>query len=162
MIINKTYFKKYSPIPLNYDMSELENYITVAEQIWVIPIIGEDLYEEIQEQIDNNDLSPENATLLTDGCLWQYLAYSTCLEGLAFIWSHFSEVGITLAKTDTSESITLKDLTYIEANLRRQTEFLKDSLIRWLCMRRDHYPLLPDKTSMKLLYSTLKKNTDIR
>ena len=35
MIINEKYFKEYSPIPLNYNMAELNNYISVAEKIWV-------------------------------------------------------------------------------------------------------------------------------
>jgi hypothetical protein len=39
MIINETYFKKYSPIPANYNMAEVKNYIPVAEKIWVIPLI---------------------------------------------------------------------------------------------------------------------------
>lgn len=132
MIINEKYFKKYSPIPLNYDLSEIRNYIGVAEKIWVIPVIGQDLYDEIQKQVDENSLSDENSTLLTEGGLWQYLAFATCLESLAFIWANFSEVGITLGKSDNSESVTLKDITYIEQNLRRQVEVLKESLIMWL------------------------------
>lgn len=33
MIINEKYFKQYSPIPLNYNMAEVKNYIPVAEKI---------------------------------------------------------------------------------------------------------------------------------
>lgn len=141
-IINEKYFKQYSPIPLNYNMAELKNYISVAQEIWVKPLIGVDLLDEIEEQVENNEVSPENATLLTDGKLWQYLAYATCLEGLPFIWSHFSEVGISLGKSDNSDSVTLKDLTYIEAHLRRQTEYLKDSVKNWLCEHQESFPLM--------------------
>lgn len=140
MIINEKYFKKYSPIPLNYDLSEIRNYIGVAEKIWVVPVLGQDLYDEIQSQVDENKLSDENSTLLTEGGLWQYLAFATCLEGLAFIWANFSEVGITLGKSDNSESVNLKDITYIEQNLRRQVEVLKDSLIKWLNSHLDSFP----------------------
>ena len=140
MIINEKYFKKYSPIPLNYDLSEIRNYIVVAEKIWVIPVIGQDLYDEIQKQVDENSLSDENSTLLTEGGLWQYLAFATCLESLAFIWANFSEVGITLGKSDNSESVTLKDITYIEQNLRRQVEVLKESLIMWLNSHSKSFP----------------------
>lgn len=140
MIINEKYLKEYSPIPLNYDLTELRNYIGVAEKIWVVPVLGQDLYDEIQSQVDENKLSDENSTLLTEGGLWQYLAFATCLEGLAFIWANFSEVGITLGKSDNSESVTLKDITYIEQNLRRQVEVLKDSLIKWLNSHLDSFP----------------------
>ena len=140
-IINEKYFKQYSPIPINYNMAELKNYITVAEQIWIKPLIGYDLFDEIEQQVKDNEVSDTNAALLTEGCLWQYLAYATCLEGLPFIWSHFSEVGITVADTDVSKSITLKDLTYIQQHLRNQVEFLKDSVKRYICEHYQFYPL---------------------
>ena len=177
MIINEKYFKEYSPIPLNYNMKELKNYIKVATEIWLRPLIGTDLLDEIEEQVENNTVSPENATLLTTGGLWQYLCYATCYEGLAFIWAHCSEVGITLAESDNSKSITLKDLTYINEHLRRQTEFLKDSVKRFICEYYLNYPLadvcacecsccheaeLSHPNPMKELYSTRRKNTNLR
>ena len=153
MIINEKYLKEYSPIPLNYDLSEIRNYIGVAEKIWVVPVLGQDLYDEIQSQVDENKLSDENSTLLTEGGLWQYLAFATCLEGLAFIWANFSEVGITLGKSDNSESVTLKDITYIEQNLRRQVEVLKESLIMWLNLHLESFPkYIPYCTSPIAMY----------
>lgn len=178
MIINEKYFKEYSPIPLNYNMKELKNYIKVAQEIWVRPLIGSDLLDEIEDQVEKNTVSPENATLLTEGFLWQYLSYATCLEGLSFIWAHFSEVGITIADSDQSKSITMKDLTYVEANLRRQTEFLKESVKKFICEHSDSYPLAdmcscgcdPCQKNSKLIepnanfmvYTNYRKNTKLR
>lgn len=141
-IINEKFFKEYSPIPLNYNMKELKNYIPVAEKIWVIPLIGSDLFDEIEEQVKNNDLSEENSTLLTEGGLWQYLSYSTCLEGLPFLWAHISEVGITKGKSDNSDSLDLKDMTWVTQHLRNQVEVLKDQLKKWICEHADYYPNL--------------------
>ena len=45
MIINEKYLKQYSPIPLNYNLTEVKNYIPVAEKIWVKPLIGNELFE---------------------------------------------------------------------------------------------------------------------
>lgn len=178
MIINEKYFKQYSPIPLNYNMAELKNYIDVAAEIWVRPLIGYDFYNQIQEQVENNEVSPEIATLLTEGKLWQYLCYATCLEGLTLIWADFSEVGITLGESEHSKSVTLKDLTYIESHLRRQTEFLKDSVKRFICEHYEYYPLadvcacgceccgskpkLNQPNPMNELYSPFKRCTDLK
>lgn len=140
-IINKALLAKYSPLPINYNYSEIMNYVPVAQEIWVRPLIGSDLMDELEEQVENNNLSEENQALLTEGFLLQYLSYATCLEGLVFIWSHFSEVGVTLAESDSSKSITLKDLTYIEGHLRRQVEFLKDSVKKYICERPQYFPL---------------------
>lgn len=143
MIINKTYLGKYSPLPQlgNYDFSEIMLYVPVATEIWLRPILGDTFMDELEYQVAHNQVSDENATLFTEGGLYQYLSYATCLEGLPFIWAHFSQTGISLGKSDNSDSITLKDLTYIEGHLRRQVEFLKDALIKWLDEHCDSFPL---------------------
>lgn len=141
MIINESYFKKYSPIPLNYNMTEVKNYIPVAEKIWVKPLIGYALFDEIEDQVKKNEVSEANATLLTEGGLWQYLAFATVYEALPMIWSHISEVGVTKGKSDNSDSLDLKDMTYVSQHLRNQVEVLKDQLKRWICEHYTYYPL---------------------
>lgn len=143
MIINKTYLGKYSPLPQlgNYDFSEIMLYVPVATEIWLRPILGDEFLDLLEYQVAHNQVSDENATLFTEGGLYQYLSYATCLEGLPFIWAHFSQTGISLGKSDNSDSITLKDLTYIEGHLRKQVEFLKDALIKWLDCHCESFPL---------------------
>lgn len=178
MIINEKYLKQYSPIPLNYNIAEVKNYIGVAEKIWVKPVIGYDLFDEIEEQVANNEVSEENATLLTEGGLWQYLSFATVLEALPIIWSHISEVGITKGKSENSESLTLKDMTYVANHIRSQVEVLKDQLKKWLCEHQDSFPLVDccacgcsccnEKAKLnkpnpyKQLYSTKRKNTNLK
>ena len=140
MIINKKFFAEYSPIGKNYDYSEIMLYVPVATEIWIRPLIGNDLLDEIEEQVASNTVSEENAALLTEGKLWQYLCYATCYEGLPFLWTNISEVGITLGHSDNSDSITLKDLTYIQQHLRNQVEVLKDSVKRYICEHAAYYP----------------------
>ena len=142
MIINEKYLKQYSPIPVNYNMAEVMNYVNVAEKIWVVPIIGDDLWDEINEQVKNNNLSEENSTLLTEGGLWQYLSFATVYEALPMIWSHISEVGVTKGKSDNSDSLDLKDMTWVTQHLRNQVEVLKDQLKKWICEHADYYPNL--------------------
>lgn len=177
MIINKKYLKEYSPIPLNYQLDEVMNYVNVAEKIWVKPLIGEELYDELQQQVDDDDLSEANATLLVDGGLWQYLAYSVTYEALPFIWANISQVGITLGKSENADSVTLKDLTYIQNHLRVQVEVLKDQVKDWLDTHCASYPLynctdcdcscnkqtlLNTPNPMFELYKPMGKNTTIK
>lgn len=179
MIINEKYFKQYSPIPLNYNMAEIKNYIPVAEKIWVKPVIGYDLFSEIEEQVKNNEVSEANATLLTEGGLWQYLAFATVYEALPMVWSHISEVGVTKGKSDNSDSLTLKDMTYVGQHLRSQVEVLKDQLKKWLCEHNLSFPKmdccscgcsccnqgnakLNPPNPMNEIYSTNRKCTDLK
>lgn len=180
MWINKQFFSKYSPLPLpsNYDYNEIMLYVPVAAEIWLRPLLGSDFYDELEQQITNNEVSDENAALLTEGLLWQYLCYATCYEGLPFLWSNISAVGITLGKSDSSDSITLKDLTYISDHLRRQTEWLKSSVMRYICEHNDAYPnadfcacncdccgnkgKLNYPNPLKQIHSTFRRCTDIK
>lgn len=145
MIINQKYLAKYSPLPVNYNFAEVMNYVPVAQEIWVRPILGDEFLEEIEYQVEKNQVTDEVSTLFTEGGLYQYLAYATCLEGLPFLWTHLSEVGLTKGKSENSESISLKDITYVEAHLRRQVEFLKDSFIKWICSHQDSFPIFNPK-----------------
>lgn len=179
MIINKKFFAEYSPIGKNYDYSEIMLYVPVATEIWIRPLIGSDLLDEIEKQVQENNVSETNAALLTEGKLWQYLCYATCYEGLPFLWTNISEVGITLGHSDNSDSITLKDLTYIQQHLRNQVEVLKDSVKRYICEHYLYYPLadvcacncscccqnnpkLNDPNPQYQVYKPYKRNTNLR
>lgn len=141
MIINEKYFKQYSPIPLNFSMAEIKNYIPVAEKIWVRPLIGYDLFDELEYQVMRNMVSEKNATLLTEGGLWQFLAFATVYEALPILWSRITEIGIVKGKTDTAESLSLRDMTYVQTHIRNQVEVLKEQVKKWICEHYLDYPL---------------------
>lgn len=179
MIINEKYLKQYSPIPLNYNIAEVKNYIGVAEKIWVKPVIGYELFDEIEEQVMKNEVSEENATLFTEGGLWQYLSFATVLEALPILWGHISEVGITKGKSENSDSLSLKDMTYISQHIRNQVEVLKDQLKKWLCEHNESFPSmdccscgcsccneshgkLNAPNPLKQIWSTKRINTDLK
>lgn len=171
-LLNRSLLSKYSPLPANYNFEEILLYQPIAIEIWIRPTIGDAFTDLLEYEVEKNKVSPENAALMTEGGLLQYLSYAMCLEGLPFIWSNFSEAGITLGDTDFSKSITLKDLTYIEAHLRRQVEFLKDKVVKWLNEHSDSFKLYHEfccrKPSLKApnpmfnIYGMRKINTDIK
>lgn len=140
-IINEKYLKEFSPIPLNYNLKELHNYIKLAETIWLEPIIGNDYYEELLQQVKDNTLTDENSTALVEA-IWPYLGFAVALESLPVMWAHISEVGITKGKSDNSDSLDLKDMTYFQQHLRTQVEARKDYCKKWLCERIDSFPLV--------------------
>lgn len=140
MLINKKYFAKYSVLPVNYNYDDIMTYEPIAIRIWIEPLIGRYLLEELEYEIENNQVSDANATLLTTGGLWQYLCTAMCYEGLPFLWARANEVGITLGESDTYKSVTLKDLTYIQDHLRRMLEVLKEQVQDFLCSHCNQYP----------------------
>lgn len=140
-LINQKWLKEFSLIPLNFNTKEVENFVKLAEQIWVLPIIGYDYYEELLDQVKNNTLTPENSTALVEA-IWPYLGMAVCYESLPSLAYHVSEVSITKGRSDSSEALDLKELSYYEQFIRRQLEVRKDFCKHWFCERADSFPLI--------------------
>lgn len=159
-LINKEYLKAYSLLPENYDLTEIENFIPLAERIHIEPILGEPLYEELLDQVINNKLTDVNSTLLLE--IYRVLGTAVVYESITFIWSHISQTGITLGKSDNSDSVSNRDLNVISSKLESQLEYEKRHLKKWLQDRSDNYPLFypenntPSTTTynQRILYST--------
>lgn len=138
-LINEEYFKQYSPIPENYNIKEIKPFFKVAEQLWVLPLLGQALYDELLEQVCANEITPENSTLLL--VIYPYLSFAICYEALPFISYHFSQVGVTKGKSDNSDSVSINDVNFISTQLRNQVETMKGQLKKFLDEHSDVYPL---------------------
>lgn len=139
ILITEEYLKLYSPIPNNYNWDDIKPFIPIAQEIWVSDILGRPLYNELLEQVSNNEVSGENATLLLK--LYPYLSIAIVYESLPFIANHISEKGITKNSSDNSEPISNTELTNIQNHLRTQLEFLKMNFKKWLNEHAECYVL---------------------
>lgn len=138
MLINKELLKRYSPFPRNYDLTEVMNYVDLAEKMYILPLIGNDFYEELLEQVEENNLTPENSTALVEA-LYPLLGFAVTYESLPLVWLNISEIGITKGKSDNSDSATLKDLTLAQQHLKNQVQVRIDYAKHWLCEHQDYY-----------------------
>ena len=138
-LITEEYFKTYSPIPDNYSIKEIKPYFHVAEKLWIEPIIGMPLYEELLDEVEKNEVTPENATLLLN--IYPLLAFAITYESLPFVGYHLSQVGITKGKSEISEPVSINDVNYISTQLRNQCETMKKLLKKFLDENAEHYPL---------------------
>ena len=145
-LINDTYLKEYSLFPLNYDLREIRNFIPLSEELHIIPIIGQALFDELIEQIEEDNISEENSSLLLE--IYKVEGIAVLYESLPFVRSHVSQVGITLGKSDNSDSISKEDLKVLQQHLLSQLNTLKSSLINFLNENKEDYPLYqPPKTN---------------
>lgn len=138
-LITEDYFKAYSPIPDNYNIKEIKPYFHVAEKLWIEPIIGMPLYEELLDEVEKDEVTPENATLLLN--IYPLLAFAITYESLPFVGYHLSQVGITKGKSEISEPVSINDVNYIATQLRNQCETMKKLLKKFLDENAEHYPL---------------------
>lgn len=137
-LITEEYLKAYSPLPTNYNLNEIKQYIHVSEILWVVPIIGDPLYQKLLDEVEEDNVPEEDATLLLK--IYPLLGNATVYEALPFVSYHISEVGITRGKSDNSDSIETKDVNFISNHLRSQIEVLKAELKKFLDENADLYP----------------------
>ena len=138
-LINAEYLKQYSLFPKNYDLTDIQNFIPVAEQIHILPILGVALYEELLEQVTENKLTDKNSTLLLE--VYRVEGLAVLYESLPFVWSHISQVGITKGKSDNSDSIENKDIAYLNTHIKAQLDYSKSYLRDWLNEYAVNFPL---------------------
>lgn len=141
-LFNEEYLKEYSLLPLNFDVKEIWNFIPLTEQLHIVPVIGQALYEELLDQVEKNEVTPANASLLLEIYPFEGLALmEVCMPYLAI---HVSEIGLTLGKSENSESVGIEDINYLTNYVRSQMEPLKSKLISFLKNNKDLYPLYKD------------------
>lgn len=145
MLLNRQILAQFSPLPKNFDFTEVMQYVDIAELIWIVPILKEPLYEELLEQVKNNTLTPQNSTLLVEA-VYPYLGFAVVYEALPMLWSEISEVGVVKGKSENFDSLTLKDMTYVQNHLRQQLEARKDHCIKWLDSHWESFPLYVPST----------------
>lgn len=138
-LINAEYLKAYSMFPKNYDLTDIENFLPISEQIHIMPILGTALYEELLDQVTENKLTDENSTLLLE--IYKVEGLAVLYESLPFVWSHISQVGITKGKSDNSDSVDNKDLSYLNTHIKAQLDYAKKYLKEWLDEFASNFPL---------------------
>lgn len=138
-LINDAYFKSFSPLPFNYNLEEIRPYYKVAEELWIVPIIGVALYNELIQQVNENNVTELNSTLLLK--IYAYEAIAITYEALPFVSYHMSEIGITKGKSENSDSVSINDVNFVSTHLRNQLELLKKYLKKFLDDNADLYPL---------------------
>lgn len=166
-LINAEYLKAYSMFPKNYDLTDIENFLPISEQIHIMPILGTALYEELLDQVTENKLTDENSTLLLE--IYKVEGLAVLYESLPFVWAHVSSVGITKGKSDNSDSLENKDLSYLNTHVKAQLDYAKSYLRDWLNTYAINFPLYKqddeccstmDKSHLDI-YTTEKDNIDL-
>lgn len=137
-LMDEAYLKEYSLLPRNFDITEIWNFLTLTEQLHIQPILGDDLYNELLDQVEENDVTPANASLLL--AIYPFEGVALVEVSAPYLAMHITEVGITKGKSENSESVNTADMNYLINYIRSQMEPLKKKLLNFLKTNKDLYP----------------------
>lgn len=143
-LINEQLFKLHSPITGNTDLTEFVPYLSIAQELYIAPVLGESLLSELKYQIEKNELSETNGDLIVK--IAPALSFFTIYQGLPFHWASIVNKGITIRESENSRGVNINDVAQLRRWIRDDAEIFLGLLTDFLCSCKNNYPLWkPDR-----------------
>lgn len=146
-LITEKLFKQHSPVTSNTNITEFVPYISIAQDLHIAPLLGEELMTELQEQVCTNTLTTENSDLILK--LAPALSFYAVYQALPFHWATIVNKGITIRESENSKGIDIKDLAQLRLWIKNDADVLKSQLVDFLNKCRAAYPLWHPTQSCK-------------
>ena len=137
--ISEEYLKTNTAINENVDSGELRFCILTSQNINIQETLGQPLFEEIQQQVSGNTLTPDNRYLLD-----KYIVPATTqwayYHGLDNFFVKWVNVGLVQNRNEQGSNIDIRTFKYLKDNARSTAEFYDQNMRRWLCAKSNLYP----------------------
>ena len=153
LILTENYLKEYSIINGNTDMKVITPTIQLVQDIYVHPLIGTKLYNEIIGQIDNNTVTTLNQTLLDSYIIPTMLWYLLCECTPVFKYRYMNK-GVMVKNSDNSQPADLNEIQFLMDKWKNNAELYAERVTRFLRKNIADYPLY----YQNMYYDEIKPN----
>lgn len=127
----------------NYDHGQLRELIWDCQELYILPIIGSALYEELKTQIRANTLTALNQTLIFEkinpALKWKVLA-----DGVMIFTYKFKNKGVVTQSSDNAQPANMSDLTFIVSYCEQKYQEYAQRITNYLVENETSYPLYTD------------------
>jgi hypothetical protein len=140
IFISEETLKQESIISENVDPKLLVPTIKEAQNVYLLPILGTSLYNQLVTQVSSNTVSAANVTLLDTyitPTLVKYCVYESILP-LSF---KFQNKNIATKNSEFSNQASLDDLRYLLDYTKNRAEWYAERLTNFLLANNTTYPL---------------------
>lgn len=132
--------KSTTYIDENIDEKYIRVAIETAQQIWIEPIIGSGIYDQLQTQIKAATLTTLNTTLLTDH-IQPAMEYWTLYELVEPLLYKFNNKNIAKKTSDNSNPIDLNEAIHLKNKFKNIAEYKTERLRLYLVQNQSDFPL---------------------
>lgn len=139
IFITEDYLKENTVINGNVDFKYLLANLKVVEDVYIQPILGTNLYRELNSQISNNTVTPLNVTLIEEYVQPAMIHYllSELPYDMVYKWENKS---IVKKSSDNSTPIELNEIEKLAEKKLQIARFYSQRLIDYLCANKELYP----------------------
>ncbi|MDR1810557.1 MAG: hypothetical protein LBR34_09195 [Prevotella sp.] len=139
VIINEELFRQHSPVTGNTALTEFLPYLSIAQELYIAPVLGDALLDELTALIAANSLTAPNSALIVK--IAPALSFYAVYQGLPFHWASIVNKGVTIRDSENSKSVDIRDIAQLRRWIKDDAEALLGQLIDFLNKNRADYPL---------------------
>jgi len=132
--------KKLSTISENVDCLLLEPFLNISQEMYVMPILGTALYDDIIAQIDANTVSGNTETLINDYII-PAIAFGSWYSSAPFLLYKTQRNGVLKMSTDTLTPVDPAEMSIYMSKLENLKAFYCNRLEHYLCENKTTFPL---------------------
>lgn len=146
LIITENYLKENGLVNDNTDMKVITPIIILVQDLYIHPILGSDLYDEIQTQINastpntTDAVSANNQTLLDRFVLPCMLWFTLC-EVTPSMKYRYMNKGIMVKNSENSQPADLQEIKFLMDKWKNNAEVYAQRTTNFLRNNTDTYPL---------------------
>jgi hypothetical protein len=139
-IVTTEVLKTLTSIGQNIDVELLNPHLLIAQQLYVAPVLGTALYDDIVSRFDNNTLTGDTLTLYEDYIV-PAIAYSAWFSVSPFLNYKTQRAGIQTTASPDSTPVTPEELSLYIARVENYKNFYCKRLNDYLIL--DNYVKFP-------------------
>jgi len=132
LFISPDFIKENSAINGNVDDKYIKNTIYLCQKLYLIPILGTTLYNEINDEIVAGSLSSDNSTLLTD-YIDDCLLYYVLSEGISLFTYKIENKSVVKKNSDNSQPIDSEEVQILRDDYKNKAELFAQRATNYLC-----------------------------
>lgn len=161
LFISEATLKAETFISENVDPKILVPTIKEAQNIYILPLLGTNLYNDLVFNVSGNTLSSEYITLLNDyiaPCLVKYSVYE-CILPLSF---KFQNKNIGIKSSEFSQQANMDDVRYLLDFTKSRAEWYAERVSRFLLANQTTYPkyLTQENANVDTIYPNANNYTN--
>lgn len=137
-LIDDDLLKRYSPIPLEFDIQSKMYPFVLSAQADIRRLIGEPLYAELIDQIENDALTDLNKALIVE--MAPSMATLSVYYALPSLWLSITQKGVTKEQSENSQSAMKNEINYYRSDIKAQADTHMDNLVAFI-ENCGNYPL---------------------
>lgn len=115
----------------NIDPSLVENHLLIAQQLYVAPILGVALYDDLVSRYDNQTITGDSLTLYEDYVV-PAICFGAWFSAAPFLHMRTQRAGIQTLASPDNNPVTVEELSLYIARVENLKNFYCDRLNNYL------------------------------